>query len=94
MEMTNLHLLKMFTDKKVGGLANLQVSISTIKCTQKEMGWVCTLPHYCQLLHPVSSVSQVAFVHSYYCLLDRHYKTYACYLNFMVMYYFMKSRYL
>lgn len=29
---------------------DLQVSISTIKCTWKEMGWVCTRPHYCQLL--------------------------------------------
>ena len=30
------------------------VSISTIKCTQKEMEWVCARPHYCQLLRPVS----------------------------------------
>ena len=30
------------------------VSISTIKRTRKEMEWVCTRPHYCQLLRPVS----------------------------------------
>ena len=32
----------------------LQVLIPTIKCVRKEMGWVCTRPHYCQLLQPVS----------------------------------------
>ena len=32
----------------------LQVSIPTIKCVWKEIGWVCTRPHYCQLLRPVS----------------------------------------
>ena len=33
---------------------DLQVSIATIKRTRKEMGWVCTRPHYCQLLRDVS----------------------------------------
>jgi len=33
---------------------DLQVSIQTIKRTRKDMGWVCTRPHYCQLLRPVS----------------------------------------
>ena len=32
----------------------LQVSIPTIKRVRKNMGWVCTRPHYCQLLRPVS----------------------------------------
>ena len=33
---------------------DLQVSITTIKRTRKEMEWVYTRPHYCQLLHDVS----------------------------------------
>ena len=33
---------------------DLQVSIPTIKRVRKEMEWVCTKPHYCQLLRPVS----------------------------------------
>ena len=32
----------------------LQVSIPTIKRVRKRLGWVCTRPHYCQLLRPVS----------------------------------------
>lgn len=32
----------------------LQVSIPTIKRVRREIGWVCTRPHYCQLLRPVS----------------------------------------
>ena len=32
----------------------LQVSIATIKRVRRKMGWVCTRPHYCQLLRPVS----------------------------------------
>ena len=32
----------------------LRVSIATIKRVRREMGWVCTSPHYCQLLRPVS----------------------------------------
>ena len=31
----------------------VQVSISTIKRERKRMGWVCTRPHYCQLLREV-----------------------------------------
>ena len=33
---------------------DLQVSMSTIKRVRKDMQWVCTKPHYCQLLRPVS----------------------------------------
>lgn len=32
----------------------VQVSISTIKRVRKELGWVCTRLHYCQLLQPVN----------------------------------------
>ena len=32
---------------------DLKVSISTIKRVRQEMGWVCTRPHYCQLLREV-----------------------------------------
>ena len=33
---------------------NLRVSIPTIKRIRKQMGWVATRPHYCQLLRDVS----------------------------------------
>ena len=29
---------------------DLRVSVAAIKHTRKEIGWVCTRPHYCQLL--------------------------------------------
>jgi len=32
----------------------LHVSTPTIKRVRNKMGWVCTRPHYCQPLHPVS----------------------------------------
>ena len=32
---------------------NLRVSVATIKRTRRDMGWVCTRPHYCQLLRQV-----------------------------------------
>ena len=32
---------------------NLKVSASTIKRVRRNMGWVCTRPHYCQLLREV-----------------------------------------
>ena len=35
---------------------DLRMSVATIKRTRKEMGWVCTRPHYCQLLQPVSKI--------------------------------------
>ena len=35
---------------------HLQVSIPTIKWVGKEMDWVCTRPHYCQLLREVISL--------------------------------------
>ena len=33
---------------------DLQVSLPTIRRVRREMGWVCTRPHYCQLLRDVS----------------------------------------
>lgn len=32
---------------------DVRVSIPTIKRVRKEIGWVCTRPHYCQLLRDV-----------------------------------------
>ena len=32
---------------------DLKVSVSTIKRVRQELGWVCTRPHYCQLLREV-----------------------------------------
>jgi len=32
---------------------DVEVSTSTIKCVRWQMGWVCTRPHYCQLLRYV-----------------------------------------
>ena len=33
---------------------NTEVSLSSIKRIRKKIGWVCTRPHYCQLLRDVS----------------------------------------
>ena len=41
----------------------IRVSLQTIKrVRRKELGWVCTKPHYCQLLRDVSSL------HKYICV--------------------------
>ena len=37
---------------------DLKVSPSTIKRVRQEMGWVCTRPHYCQLLREVCAVTK------------------------------------
>ena len=42
----------------------LQVSIPTIKRVRQEMGWVCTRPHYCQLLRNVRILNLI-FSHKY-----------------------------
>ena len=34
--------------------STLQVSLPTIKRVCQNLGWVCTRPHYCQLLRDVS----------------------------------------
>ena len=47
-----------------------QVSIPTIKRVRKNMGWVCTRPHYCQLLRPVSWTFEcVCYCHVLYSIL-------------------------
>ena len=38
---------------------NLRVSVSTIKRVRREIGWVCTRPHYCQLLREVYAVTMI-----------------------------------
>lgn len=35
---------------------DLRVSVATIKRTRRNMGWVCTRPHYCQLLREVGEL--------------------------------------
>ena len=39
---------------------DLRVSASTIKRVRREMDWVCTRPHYCQLLRGVCAVTKLA----------------------------------
>jgi len=62
---------------------DLCVSIPTVKRVRKEMGWVCTRPHYCQLLRDVSHLAySKSFLHKQ-CVIV-HYWTHenACTLNF------------
>ena len=35
---------------------DLEVSIPTIKRVRRNLGWVCTRPHYCQLIREVCAV--------------------------------------
>ena len=49
-ELTSSCIKTLLTEKWL----DLQVSVQTIKRVRKEMGWVCTRPHYCQLLREVS----------------------------------------
>ena len=65
-ELTSTRIKRLLTER----WPDLQVSIPTIKRTRKEMDWVCTKPHYRQLLRPVNSVSRVALVYSNYRLLE------------------------
>ena len=37
---------------------DLKVSASMIKCIRQETHWVCTRPHYCQLLREVCAVTK------------------------------------
>ena len=44
---------------------DLQVSIPTIKRHRKQIGWVCTRPHYCQMVRAVSfliDMSRVPYI--------------------------------
>jgi len=38
---------------------DLKVSIRTIKRVRRNLGWVCTRPHYCQLIREVSAVTYI-----------------------------------
>ena len=38
-----------------------EVSLSTIKRNRKECGWVCTRPHYCQLIRDANKVKRKAW---------------------------------
>ena len=49
-ELTARQARNLLTEKWPG----LRVSLPTIKRIRKELGWVCTKPHYCQLLRDVS----------------------------------------
>ena len=37
---------------------SLQVSLSTIKAVRQRIGWVCTKPHYCQILREANKVKR------------------------------------
>ena len=40
---------------------SLNVSLSTIKRKRKQLGWVCTRPHYCQLIRELNKVKRVVW---------------------------------
>ena len=40
--------------------SHAEVSTATIKCVRRKLGWVCTRPHYCQLLRDVWYCTYVA----------------------------------
>ena len=40
---------------------DLQVSIPAIKFGRKKIGWVCTRPHYCQMLRDISVLIDCIF---------------------------------
>ena len=48
-ELTARNVRQILADK----WPNLNVSIPTVKRVRREMGWVCTKPHYCQLIREV-----------------------------------------
>ena len=66
-ELTSTRIKRLLTER----WPDLQMSIPIIKRMRKEMDWVCTRPHYCQFLCPVSSMPRVALVYSNYHILDR-----------------------
>jgi len=39
----------------------LEVSLSTIKRHRKQLGWVCTRPHYCQLIRELNKVKRLVW---------------------------------
>lgn len=48
-ELTSTAMKRLLVDR----WPHLQVSIATIKRVWRKLGWVCTRPHYCQLLRDV-----------------------------------------
>lgn len=46
-------------DRLVDHYPSLKVSLSTIKRCRKKKGWVCTRPHYCQLLRQVNKIKRL-----------------------------------
>ena len=49
-ELTSTKLKKMIEER----WTEVDVSTTTIKRERRRLGWVCTRPHYCQLLREVS----------------------------------------
>lgn len=47
--------------KLVGRFPNLHVSLTTVKRIRRENGWVCTRPHYFQLIREVNKVKRLAW---------------------------------
>ena len=39
----------------------LQVSIATVKRARKDNGWICTRPHYCQLIREANKAKRVVW---------------------------------
>ena len=51
---------------------DLNVSTSTIKRVRQQIGWVCTRPHYCQLLREVRICCYESVFHTFNCLKHIH----------------------
>jgi len=56
-EMTARHLRV----KLMETFPTLRVSLSTLKRVRKENGWVCTCPHYCQLIRDANKAKGKAW---------------------------------
>ena len=61
---TELHWNDELTARQLQGILKekhptLDVSIPTIKRARKSIGWVCTRPHYCQLIREVCNIHLV-----------------------------------
>ena len=56
-ELTSTKLKEMIEEK----WSDIVVSKTTIKRERRKLGWVCTRPHYCQLLREVSGTCAVIF---------------------------------
>ena len=53
-EMTARHIRCKLTEK----FGDFQVSLSTVKRARRAKGWVCTRPHYCQLIREVNKLKR------------------------------------